>query len=412
MKKFILSAVAAVTVAFSALAVAPQSAEAIPAFARQTGAACLSCHFQTFPALTAFGRSFKQGGFTDVGEQALIEDEHMSIPSTLNATVVLRPQFAQAKVSGNATAALNTTTKSATLPADQVLLIAGRVGTNTGAFIEAGGPAFGFANFQLMNSFDLGGFKAGVNIFNTGFGETAGIELSNVFGQHGGNLAGKSISAANSIKSAGGNTGGVAFWGGNSLVNASVSLLSDGLALGGVDTGFKLANSLRVFVTPEVGGFGLGVGFGSTQGTTGNANTIAAIPALLGATTLKMEKQFIDFQAEGDLGGVSLGVYADFAKAKGSSGTTINLFNLTAGDLTGNHVRVAVKPTHNLLFGAGFGSMKKAAAGAVAATTTKSTLIAGTYEVYQNFEITLSNLASKAGNVKTDTWTLDIEALM
>ena len=44
MKKSILSAAAFAVVAVSAVAVAPTTSEAIPAFARQTGAACLSCH--------------------------------------------------------------------------------------------------------------------------------------------------------------------------------------------------------------------------------------------------------------------------------------------------------------------------------------------------------------------------------
>ena len=45
----------------------------MPAFARQTGMACNACHFQHFPALNQFGRTFKQGGFTMVGGQSMIE---------------------------------------------------------------------------------------------------------------------------------------------------------------------------------------------------------------------------------------------------------------------------------------------------------------------------------------------------
>jgi hypothetical protein len=42
-----------------------QTANAVPAFARQTGAACSGCHVGGFgPQLTAFGRSFKVGGYT------------------------------------------------------------------------------------------------------------------------------------------------------------------------------------------------------------------------------------------------------------------------------------------------------------------------------------------------------------
>jgi hypothetical protein len=43
----------------------PQSARAVPSFARQTGFACSQCHTLAFgPALTAYGRQFKLNGYT------------------------------------------------------------------------------------------------------------------------------------------------------------------------------------------------------------------------------------------------------------------------------------------------------------------------------------------------------------
>lgn len=41
-------------------------AEAVPSFARQTGLACAACH-TVFPELSAFGRSFKENGYTLTG---------------------------------------------------------------------------------------------------------------------------------------------------------------------------------------------------------------------------------------------------------------------------------------------------------------------------------------------------------
>ena len=46
-----------------AAAVVPQSALAVPSFARQTGLACEACH-TVFPQLTPFGRVFKASGYT------------------------------------------------------------------------------------------------------------------------------------------------------------------------------------------------------------------------------------------------------------------------------------------------------------------------------------------------------------
>ena len=42
----------------------------IPAFSRQTGLACSSCHYQ-FPQLTPFGRLFKLNGYTLTGLQTI-----------------------------------------------------------------------------------------------------------------------------------------------------------------------------------------------------------------------------------------------------------------------------------------------------------------------------------------------------
>ncbi|TLS73420.1 hypothetical protein FE236_13305 [Mariprofundus erugo] len=47
---------------FPVLQMMPE-AEATPAFSRQTGADCRSCHFMDMHGLNAFGRAFKQNAF-------------------------------------------------------------------------------------------------------------------------------------------------------------------------------------------------------------------------------------------------------------------------------------------------------------------------------------------------------------
>ena len=68
-------------------------ADAVPAFARQTGQACSTCHFQHFPMLNAFGRAFKAGGYTMVGGQSLVEGDDLSLPNTLNASLVTKIRY-------------------------------------------------------------------------------------------------------------------------------------------------------------------------------------------------------------------------------------------------------------------------------------------------------------------------------
>ena len=55
------------------VALFPARARAIPAFATQTGQPCTACHIGAYgPQLTAFGRAFKIGGYTQTGGDAAI----------------------------------------------------------------------------------------------------------------------------------------------------------------------------------------------------------------------------------------------------------------------------------------------------------------------------------------------------
>ena len=57
------TAVAFFVLATGAMLVVPETAHAVPSFARQTGFACEACH-TVFPELTPFGRRFKLNGYT------------------------------------------------------------------------------------------------------------------------------------------------------------------------------------------------------------------------------------------------------------------------------------------------------------------------------------------------------------
>ena len=89
MKKILFSLATAALLIVGSFII-PQSSEAVPAFARQTGLACNSCHFQHFPTLNQFGRAFKAGGYTMVGGQSMVEGDLLSMPSVLNASVITK----------------------------------------------------------------------------------------------------------------------------------------------------------------------------------------------------------------------------------------------------------------------------------------------------------------------------------
>ncbi len=407
MKKTLLSAAAFAVAGVSAVAMMPNSAEAIPAFARQTGAACLSCHFQTFPAVNAFGRSFKLNAFTDVGEEALVEDEGLSIPSVLNATFVLRAQYSLAKSS--TAAGVTTSTRTWGIPADTVLLIAGRVGANTGAFVEFNGGA---ANWQLMNSFDLDGLKVGLNVANTGFGPTAALETSNVYGQHGGKLNGKAVSAVNTIIGGGslnvaaapnnGNTTSVALWTGNDSFTLQGAFVAYVDAAGAGGASANLVPLVRGTYVADLGGAELLIGGALTSGT--QTTNVAGL-------TKGVDAKWVDLQIQGEMGDASYGVYGDWVSTKGKSVNGV-LSNIFGGDKRdGFGIRGEIKPLHNVMFGLGYMSDKNTV-GAVSTKTT-TTQVAATYEVYQNMEInTFYSNQNVAGGTSTKTYFAEVEALM
>jgi len=428
MKKILLSAAAFAVVAVSAVAVAPTTSEAVPAFARQTGAACLSCHFQTFPAINSFGRAFKMGSFTDVGDQALIEDEHLSIPAVLNATFVLRAQVTNTSATGLSSG----TTYN--VPADAVLMLAGRVGTNSGAFVEFDGGA---ANWQLINSFDVGDFKVGIGAHNTGFGGSGVLEVSNVFGQHGGKLNGKGISA---IQAAGfaQQTTGIGAWVGSDLGYIQFSLLAPGAATAdNVNVGLNFGKLVRVVATLDVGGFDTLIGFGSVSGTAGKNNgtdTLNTTATGL-AARVPMNMQFIDVQMQGDLGDMSLGIYGDWAHAKGKTALpTVTGFavsplganyygSVLGANTIGNKfdafsIRAELKPIDRVILGVGYGYQKLTKVAPNSDITNKIFHLAATYEVYQNLELNFTFDNAKLTNdgtntsVTTRTTFAEVEALM
>lgn len=405
MKKTLLSAAAFAVVAVSAVSIAPTTSEAIPAFARQTGAACLSCHFQTFPAINSFGRAFKMGAFTDVGEQALIEDDNLSLPAVLNSSFVLRAQYMSTKTT---IAGVSSTVTNWNIPADAVLLMAGRIGSNSGAFVEFNGGA---ANWQMMNSFDFDTVKAGLNIQNTSFGPTSTLEVSNVFGQHGGKLNGKALSSVeNIIKGIGGNTTSVAAWTGNEsfLVQLGGVAFTDAAAV----TNASFVPMLRALYIADMGAAEVMIGGGLFNGQQRAAGVLAAGQGV--------DAKFIDLQVQGEAGDMSYGIYADWttSKAKGTNAIgASNLFSTNAAGVTGQNAkltgysaRVEVSPIHKVMFGLGAAQLKDTNNLTAVVTKTTSVQLAATYEIYQNMELnawyksdkqTVSGIAPTSTKVKT-----------
>src|SRR3990172_2228558 len=162
----------------------PKEAKAIPAFARQTGMASSPCHFQHFPALNAFGRYFKAGGYTMVGGQSMVEGDMLSMPSTLNASIVLKVRYQ--KTNGDDDSS-GTNKGELQFPDEAALFLGGRIGEHIGFAYEMGLNGEGFDNFTSFKMpfvFDPAGMKLSAIPFNTdSLRASYGFELLNTGSQ-------------------------------------------------------------------------------------------------------------------------------------------------------------------------------------------------------------------------------------
>ncbi|MDD5299167.1 MAG: hypothetical protein PHD65_01600 [Gallionella sp.] len=313
MKKIVLSLAGVL----AATAFAPE-ASAIPSFARQTGMACNSCHFNSYPALTSFGRAFKSGGYTMMGAQAKVEGDHgLSIPATLNASVYTQMRYI--KTNGSSFAAGSTKVANEgrfDVPDEMALFLGGRVSENIGAMVEVAIPGtVTMANLKMPFVFDAGGAKLGFIPFTTnGLGPAAAFDL---FGT-GSNAAGRvtengiGYSAAEYLGTTNAKAAtGVALVASSDQFHVAVTPYSGTGAA--VQTSKLGATYLRAAWTPSYNNWDLGLGLQNFSGKPNRG---------LAATTLDQSEDratIVDFQAQGEAGGMPLGIYGSYGTAPAST---------------------------------------------------------------------------------------------
>ncbi|TAN80476.1 MAG: hypothetical protein EPN14_05375 [Gallionella sp.] len=318
-------------------------ASAIPAFARQTGMACFACHAQHFPVLNGFGRAFKAAGYTMIGAQGKVEGDHLSIPDTLNASFLLKIRYQKDNTTGAAgggtTAATNLGNGRWEFGDETSLFFGGRVAENIGFLFEGNvlgsGPnaANGnglLASFKIPFAFDMGTAKLSVIPFATDAASVQfGYELSS-----GGVLRSNrwaeqrnSISAVQYNADRGADAGaatGIAFVAQNDFGFINLSKWSPSFMPGGngqAISSTKLSNNyVRVAATPTVANWAMLFGAGSMSGSSYSNVALAEVES---------RQTFFDFQAQGEVGGKELGVYAQHAKAPAGQGKA-NAYNTAA----------------------------------------------------------------------------------
>lgn len=336
---------------YAALAAMPRgigqttASYAFPAFARQTGLACSSCHFQKYPALTPFGRAFKAAGFTMVGHQETVKEERLSLPSVLNASIFLKIRYQ--KTNGTDVPGERTTNAGELqFPDEFALLLGGRVYEHAGFMIEgqlADHSAPLVAGFKMPFTFALGSsIRANVIPFTTdALGVAYGFELLNTGAVRNVrvNENRNAVSAQQYIGTATA-AEGFAFvlvdpkW----FINVTKWSPNHFAVAEGVANASPTATYLRAAFTPTVAHWDLGFGIQSWSGSAGTANAAGT-----GVDIFKTSAFAFDAQAQGAVAGLPLGLYITHGRSDASTpGAAENLFNSRARDRSASTVTAEV----------------------------------------------------------------------
>ena len=365
-------------------------ADAVPAFARQTGLACSTCHFQHYPALNAFGRAFKAGGYTQIGGEGKVEGEDLSIPDTLNASLVtkVRYQKTNGKDNNNENGSTDTNKGQLQFPDEAALLIGGRAGEHVGFLLEAQlGDADipVFASYKMPITYDVGPMKLSVIPFTTdAAGASYGFELLNTGATRMSRvLEHRTETSAQQYIGTATAAEGFAFVASSDMFFVNYTMWAP--VHGTTDAGPYLSY-IRAAATPNVGGWDIGAGVQWWGGTTKrDTNSSAGTDA---TTRESADAYAIDAQAQGNMG-LPLGVYLTYGNAKRTkAGDTANLFNSNAKD----------KKAWSLLAELGVLPGKATVAagyragntGAAANNKQNTTTLGATYLLAQNVELQLN----------------------
>ncbi|MBI3609412.1 MAG: hypothetical protein HY204_01760 [Nitrospirae bacterium] len=336
MKKLYVLTISTV-VFFSVLSFFSKEALAVPAFARQTGMACAMCHFQHYPALNPFGMAFKMNGYTLIGSQGKVEGADLSLPDTLNASLVTKIRYQKSNGVDDPTTTGNekkTGTNKGELqfPDEAALLIGGRAGEHVGFLLEAQlpeGNQSAFASFKMPIVYPIAGITLSAIPFTTdGGGAAYGFELLNTGAINMQRVIEEHLSAQDFIGTAT-EAEGVAFVAANSTGFLNVTLWAP--EHGSVDAGLKMSHYLRLAATPNVGGWSMGIGGqywgGKTEVGDTNANP---------GQVFRTKAWAADAQAQGMAGTMPLGVYLTYGSAAADANSTGTiLFNCSDANADG-----------------------------------------------------------------------------
>lgn len=425
MKKVVLSLAGVL----AATAFAPE-ASALPAFARQTGLACSSCHFQHFPVLGTTGQEFKATGYTQQSAKGKFKGEDLSITDTLNGAFLLKTRYQKTNGTVPATEISGTTKNSGQwqVPDEYSLFFGGRIGDN--GTVKMGYLA---ENGLTGNAVGTGGIAAGLKVpvvvaldpvsimvipfLTDSLGVAYGYEQSSTGMVRGIRWAENRTEISAAQYTGVGNTAatGLAFVVYSDMGYVNYSRWSPNFGMLGGKGGTQLTSSwLRVAATPTIAGWATHIGLGIADGTNFCAGAGAAPVITNGCQT---KGNVFDVQAQGELAGMETSFYLQNATAKKQGATVADdAFNPGAANV--NDVKATtigadftVIP-HTLSLGL---ALRKAKKGNATADKDDATTVTAVYDLFQNVALhanysKYSGPAYNAAGASNSLLTLMLEA--
>ena len=312
-------------------AIVPE-ASAVPSFSRQASMTCKACHSQHVPILNGFGQAFKASGYPMMGTQGKVEGEHLSIPNTLNASMMLKGTYQ--KTNGAGTDAIpGDTTNSGQwqIPEEFNLFFGGRIAETIGFYFEGhvNSPHL-LAAFKLPAAVYIADAKFSVIPFMTdeqgasyGYEQSSTGAVRNVrWAEHR-----KETSAQQYIGTDTPATGvAIVAQNDTGYINLSRWAPAFMATKGAAQT---LSSSyFRIAATPTLsnisGDWSFNIGAQFWRGTNYAYDSLTLLPGLVPVDT---RATALDFQAFGQVSGKELSVYATWAKSPAGTAAQPNILN-------------------------------------------------------------------------------------
>jgi len=346
--------------------------------------------------LNGFGRAFKSSGFTMIGAQEKVEGEGLSIPDRLNLAMYTTTAFDnESTVAGNNNYGIHLPSAGGEFN----MFIAGRGAEFVGFISEAGLQGGEIAAMKIAVLFPVGDARIGAVLHTSGGqGAAYSFETLNTGAAATHKLMGnggpsdqhvKAFSAAQYFAT---NTAatGVSFVANNASGFVNIGLYDSAGVGAPIDTTLVTPSSLnltymRGVYTADIAGFDMGFGvqrFGGESTVSGFKNDLT----------------ILDAQAQGEVGGMPLGLYASFGSAAASgaaAGDRPNEFNASTTDsATSLNVAATLEFAHATTVQ---GAVRSAKMGGL---TDNAVMIGATYDLAQNVALGF-NYTTQSG----DTWT-------